>query len=143
MADIFHSFPIQATPAAVYEGVSQPAGLDHWWTLNSSGVAEPGATYELGFGPGYRWKGQVTQAVPAEAFELEMTEADPDWLATRIGFRLEALESGTQVHFWHTGWPDENQHYRTSSYCWAMYLRVLKRFLEFGEEVAYSQRLEV
>ncbi len=143
MADIFHSFPIQATPEVVYAGVSQPTGLDRWWTLNSSGVAQPDEIYELDFGPGYLWKGQVTRAAPGQVFEIEMTDSDSDWLATRIGFRLDAIKNGTQLHFRHTGWQEANQHYKTSCYCWAMYLRVLRRFIEFGEEVEYSERLDV
>ena len=42
--------------------------------------------------------------------------------------------------FSHTGWPSANEHFRVSSYCWAMYLRVLRRYLEHGEVVPYEQR---
>ena len=35
------------------------------------------------------------------------------------------------------------EHFRISSYCWAMYLRVLKRGVEFGEAVPYKDRLNV
>jgi hypothetical protein len=45
------------------------------------------------------------------------------------------------VRFAHRGWPDESDHYRTSSFCWAMYLRLLSRALEFGEFVPYDDRL--
>jgi hypothetical protein len=34
-------------------------------------------------------------------------------------------------------------HYRTSSFCWAMYLRLLKRYVEHGEVVPYEKRLDV
>jgi len=49
----------------------------------------------------------------------------------------------TQVHFHHTGWPDADDHYRVSCYCWAMYLRLLKRYLEHDEVVPYEDRLDV
>ena len=39
--------------------------------------------------------------------------------------------------------PVLSEHYRISSYCWAIYLRVLRRYLEHGERVAYEQRLDV
>ncbi len=35
------------------------------------------------------------------------------------------------------------EHYRISCYCWAMYLRILKRYLEHGETVQYARRLDV
>jgi hypothetical protein len=46
------------------------------------------------------------------------------------------------VQFWYRGWPDPNAHYRTSSFRWAMYLRLLKRWAETGEVVPYLRRLE-
>jgi len=85
----------------------------------------------------------VTECVPLERFELEMTLADDDWAGTRVGFRLSPVEGGTQVRFHHTGWPHLNEHYRISCYCWAMYLRILKRCLEHGEQVPYAKRLDV
>ena len=35
-----------------------------------------------------------------------------------------------------------NAHYRTSAFCWAMYLRLLKKYVETGEVVPYERRLE-
>jgi hypothetical protein len=37
----------------------------------------------------------------------------------------------------------QSEHYRISCYCWAMYLRILKRYLEHGEQVPYAKRLDV
>ena len=36
-----------------------------------------------------------------------------------------------------------DDHSRISSYCWAIYLRVLKHWIERGERVPYGRRLEV
>jgi hypothetical protein len=102
-----------------------------------------GSEYELGFGPEYDWRAMVTASRPGEHFELQITRADADWLGTRIGFQLASAGNTTQMSFYHTGWPELNSHYRISSYCWAMYLRILKRFLEYGEVVPYEQRLSV
>jgi hypothetical protein len=61
-----------------------------------------------------------------------------------VGFALEDLGNGrTWVRFHHTGWPDASEHYRTSSHCWALYLRILRRFVEHGETVPYADRLNV
>lgn len=143
MADIYHDFPIKAPPDQVYEAVSSPRGLDAWWTDRSSGEPTEGTEYELGFGPGYDWRARVTRAVAPSDFELQLTRADPDWLGTRVGFHLERTADATQVRFCHTGWPTPNEHWRISCYCWAMYLRVLRRYLEHGESVPYEQRLDV
>ena len=143
MPDILHDFPIQCSPAEVFRGVATPAGIDSWWTIRSKGAPTLGATYELWFGPEYDWRAQVVQCVADRSFELEMTHAMPDWMGTRVRFDLTPTPTGTQLRFAHTGWPEVNEHYRISSFCWAMYLRLLRRNLEFGETVPYEKRLDV
>jgi uncharacterized protein YndB with AHSA1/START domain len=145
VADILHDFPIAAPPRRVFEAVSSPAGLDQWWTKTSDGKARVGAEYELGFGPDFDWRARVSACTPDRQFELEMTRADSDWSGTRVRFELEETGggTGTQLRFRHVGWPAANEHYRISCFCWAMYLRVLRRFIEHGEEVPYERRLDV
>ena len=140
--DILHDFPIKAPPARVFAEVSLPLGLDQWWTLHSAGAPRLGNEYELDFGPGYLWRARVTRAEPDREFELELTAAEPQWIGTRVGFHLTAVAGGTQVRFYHVGWPGESENFRVSSYCWAMYLRILRRHLEHGEAVPYERRLE-
>jgi uncharacterized protein YndB with AHSA1/START domain len=143
MADILHDFPIAVAPTRVFEGISSPEGLDRWWTARSSGSPIEGTEYQLWFGPEYDWRAVVTRARPGSGFELRITRAADDWMDTRIGFELAVIPTGTQVRFHHTGWPAANEHYRISCYCWAMYLRILRRSLEFGEQVPYERRLDV
>ena len=143
MADILLDFPIRADPATVFAGFTTPAGLDEWWTLRSEGVPELGAEYTLYFGPAYDWCARVTRLVPDEAFELTMTTAMPEWLGTRVGVRLTPQGDRTMVSFSHSGWADASEHFRITSCCWAMYLRILRRFIEHGERVPYAQRLDV
>ncbi|NIP59638.1 MAG: SRPBCC domain-containing protein [Gemmatimonadetes bacterium] len=142
MADIYHDFPIRAEPDRVFEAVSTPDGLDRWWTKRSSGEPVEGAEYQLGFGPEHDWRARLRRVVPDREIEYEIVGADEDWTGTRVGFRLEDRGGTTQVRFHHTGWPDPDEHYRVSSYCWAMYLRILRRYLEEGEEVRYEERLD-
>ena len=143
MPDILHDFWINAPADRVFRAISTPEGLDEWWTQHSAGTPAQGADFQLGFGPGYDWAARVTRAVPGEAFELQMTRADADWDGSRVGFELTGSGGGPQVRFHHAGWPSGNEHYRISTYCWAMYLRILKRYLEHGERVPYDKRLDV
>jgi uncharacterized protein YndB with AHSA1/START domain len=143
MPEILHDFPINAPSERVYQAMTDPAGLDQWWTSRSSGTAQVGEKYELDFGAQHQWRAVVTRCVPGKEFEWRVTEADTDWTGTRVGFDLTPHEGGTTVRFYHRGWEEENDHYRTSSFCWAMYLRILRRFLENGETVPYAARLDV
>ncbi|HJZ67403.1 MAG TPA: SRPBCC domain-containing protein [Blastocatellia bacterium] len=142
MHDIFQHFPIKASAMQVFDAVSTPTGLDAWWTKSSSGLPELGSEYKLGFGPGYDWVARVSRSDAGREFELEMTSSQEDWLGTRVGFELEEKDGATQVRFHHIGWPESNEHYRVSCYCWSMYLRLLKRYVERGEVVPYEERLD-
>jgi uncharacterized protein YndB with AHSA1/START domain len=144
MPDIFHNFTINTSPDKVFNGVSTTKGLDNWWTKTCQASPKAGGIYTLDFGPGYTWKAIVTKFEANREFELQMTEADPDWLKARVGFLLRDKGNNlTEVDFYHKGWPTANEHYKISCYCWAMYLRILKRYLEFGEQVPYEKRLSV
>jgi uncharacterized protein YndB with AHSA1/START domain len=143
MPDIVHDFTINAPIQRVFHAVSTPAELARWWTARSTGETRPGGAYELWFGPTYDWRAIVAQCNPDTEFELELTHADEEWVGTRVGFRLEDRGGVTHVHFCHAGWPAQTEHYRVSCYCWAMYLRLLRRYLEHGETVPYERRLDV
>jgi uncharacterized protein YndB with AHSA1/START domain len=140
---ILHDFPIAVPPARVFEGIASPPGLDEWWTARSAGSPQVGSEYQLFFGPEYDWRAVVRKSRPGEAFELELTRAMKDWHGTRVGFELSPTGTGTMVRFYHAGWSSASEHYRISCYCWAMYLRILRRNLEFGEKVPYEKRLDV
>lgn len=143
MADICHDFPIKGSAAQVFSAISTPEGLNSWWSKTCEGTPREGAEYDFGFGPGYDWRAVVMECIPNSVFELKMTEADDDWRGSRLSFKLAEDDGNTQVVFRHSDWPEENEHYRISCYCWAMYLRHLKRYVESGATVAYEDRLDV
>ena len=72
-----------------------------------------------------------------------LTRSDEDWHGSRVSLDVEPTKDGTHMRFAHFAWPDANDHYRTSSSCRAMYLRVVKRHLETGEQVPSPVRLDV
>ncbi len=142
MADIVHDLTINAPVSAVYEAVSSPKGLDAWWTRKASGVPDLGNTYVLWFGPEHDWRAEVSRCARNTVFELCLTAADDDWIGTRVGFALAEEEGKTTLRFSHAGWIARNEHFRISNFCWAMYLRLLKRYVEYDEVVPYERRLE-
>ena len=143
MPDIYHDFIIVAKKPAVFAAISTSRGLDEWWTETSAGEPSIGAQYQLGFGPGVDWRARVTEILTNQTFELQITGADPDWTDSRIRFDLFDGAAATTVRFRHLGWPSNNEHYRVSCFCWAMYLRILRRYVEHGERVPYEKRLNV
>jgi len=143
MADIYHTFNIKAPVKEVFNGISNPEGLDVWWTKSSEGNPVVGITYRLDFGEQYQWEAIVTKSIPDNVFELQITQADDEWINTKVGFVLSAKNNITEVSFYHSGWRNISENYKFSAYCWAMYLRILKRYIEYGEKVPYEKRLSV
>ena len=143
MPDIRLEFPVAAPASEVFRAISTPTGLNAWWTLEAEGTAERDGRYRLGFGPGYDWTGVVTKYEAGRILEWRIQDAMPDWEGTLVGFDLEETEGRTRVRFHHTGWPEANAHRESSCYCWAMYLRIMKRWIELDEEVPYGDRLNV
>lgn len=143
MADIFHYFPINASIDKVFEAISTPKGLDSWWSHTASGNAVLGELFQIHFEPDYNWTAVVSKCIPSKEFELTMQTSNEDWEGSKVGFRLTNKNGVTDVRFYHTAWKEDNEHFRISNYCWAMYLRILKRNLEFGGFVPYADRLNV
>jgi uncharacterized protein YndB with AHSA1/START domain len=128
MADIVQELTVTALPERVFQMMATPQSLAQWWTKTSTGEPQQGAEYILTFGPEHGWRGAVTRYTPGSAFELQITKADPDWVGTRVGCELRPEgKDATRVRFYHTGWSTENEHWRVSCYCWAMYLKVMRR----------------
>ena len=142
MPNIYHNFIIKESPSKVFATLHSSNGLDNWWTKSSEVNQKPGGIYSLQFGPGYSWKAVVSKFTEDKIFELQLTEADAEWQGTKVGFVLSQINENTEVNFYHTGWPAENEHFKISNYCWAMYLRLLKRYIEHGEQVTYEDRLD-
>jgi hypothetical protein len=128
--DIIHYFQVKSPIESVFEAISSARGISKWWSRKTTGYSEFGALLELEFSDDVHWQAQVT-------------EMDPDWMDSRVGFQLSSGPEAVDVKFYHKGWKEANDHYYISSYCWAMYLRIMKRYVEFGEFVEYEQRLNV
>jgi uncharacterized protein YndB with AHSA1/START domain len=140
--NIEHELVVAAPIARVFEHFSTAAGLESWWTLTASADPRLGGRYTFGFGPDYQWTGLVRVFQAPTAIEWEMTETAPmdDWRGTRVGARLTADGDGTRLHFYHRGWEAASAHHRISSFCWAMYLRLLARHCTTREVVPYERR---
>jgi uncharacterized protein YndB with AHSA1/START domain len=141
MPSILHDFFIRSTPEKVFRAITEPKGIDSWWSLECSGTPAMGAEYRLFFGEPWDWRARVSRYEQDAAFEWDMTVAMDDWVGTKVGFELSPTEEGTKVRFYHKGWAEESEHFRISSYCWGTLLRLLKLYVERGEVMPHAERL--
>ena len=82
----------------------------------------------------------MTQCEIGKVFRLEMASADEDWNPTHFEYVLEKIDKGTWMKFAHNGWKYSNDHFRRSSFCWAMLLNGLKNYVEKGIIVPFEER---
>ena len=137
---ILHDLLIKASPQRVFTAVSDPVELEKWWPLECSGTPEPDAEYRFYFGDPYDWRARVCHINQGAGIHYRMTESDDDWRPTRFGFDLDERAEGTWLRFSHVDWTEANEHFRHSSFCWAVLLRGLKDLLEKGDVVPFEQR---
>ncbi len=137
---IYHNLLIKSPLEKVYEAVTNPVHLINWWPLKCTGNPLEGETYNFYFTPEYDWYGQVIKAEKNRSFHIKMIKSDEDWDPTSFGFDLEDLKDAVQIKFWHVGWPKCNEHFKRSSFCWAILLNGLKNYLEQGVIVPFDQR---
>ncbi|WP_298760468.1 SRPBCC domain-containing protein [uncultured Psychroserpens sp.] len=140
MVDIYHQLTINESVSKVFKAISTSDGLDKWWSKSTLGLPKLNEKYTLNFGNDCIWKAIVSKFDINKEFQLTIVDSHIDWLHTKVGFQLINKGNCTEVVFTHSGWKEANEHFKNSSYCWAMYLRILKRYVEFGETVVYEQR---
>jgi uncharacterized protein YndB with AHSA1/START domain len=137
---IYHDLQIKAPTQSVFDAVTLPEHLVNWWPFKCSGEPNVGTEYNFFFGPEYDWKGKVVQCETGTSFYIKMTKSDLDWNPTSFGFDLKENDKGTYLSFWHKDWPECNQHFKFSSFCWAMLLNGLKDYLEKGVIIPFEER---
>ena len=137
---IYHNLLIKASAKDIFDAVSLPEHLNNWWSLKSSGEPKLGAEYNLNFTDAYNRYGKAIECEINQSFFIKMTDADDDWNPTTFGFVLEEKENGIYLRFSHTGWLENNDHLKHSSFCWAMLLNGLKNYVEKGIVVPFEER---
>ena len=137
---IYFSFIINSDKASVYDAVSHPDHLINWWPLKCSGIPKIGEVYNFNFTDEYDWYAKVTSCEQDDHIHFKMTKSDADWNPTTFGFKLKEKENGTCLNFFHKDWPELNNHFKHSSFCWAMLLNGLKDYLEKGIVIPFEER---
>ena len=138
--DIYHDLEINAPIEKIFQSISEPMHLVHWWPLKCTGIPRKNEEYNFFFSEEYDWYGIVAHVAFPTTFHIVMTKSDEDWDATYFGFDLEGLGDKVHVSFWHKGWRSCNTHFKRSSYCWAMLLNGLKNYIEKGEILPFETR---
>lgn len=131
MSDILHALTIKASPADVYAALSTVPGLASWWTSTTSGESAVDKTIDFRFNK-HLVQMRVEELEAGKRVAWQCTQADPDWVGTRITFDLTEAKGGTKLIFGHRAWKETNPHFAHCSMKWATFLMSLREVVEKG-----------
>jgi uncharacterized protein YndB with AHSA1/START domain len=142
MPDILHRVGIAATAKPVFEAISTPEGLSHWWMIGTTGEGRvDGVLHFHAGGGGFEMK--VLESKANERVRWKCVGGPPEWIGTEVTFQLVARESQIFVLFTHAGWrePVELMHHCSTK--WATFLLSLKSWIERQEGRPFPYDLKI
>jgi uncharacterized protein YndB with AHSA1/START domain len=132
MERIEHTIDIEAAPDMVYSAVTTQDGLRGWWTRQAEAAPTEGHVNEFRFSSGDYNAMRVVALEPDGRVEWECVEGSPEWIGTRVVFRIEGAEGGTRLTFSHADWRADTPFFRMCRKAWEWYMASLKQYCETG-----------
>jgi len=136
MPAIVEELTIAAAPQRVFNALTQPDEIGHWWTNDLNATSEVGSLAEFRFG---EWGDFVLRF---EVAELEQDEkvhwihrysSVAQWAGTSVTWQLRPVHNGTQLFFTHDGFAQVDAAYEQTRGNWDYFLASLKSYLETGK----------
>jgi uncharacterized protein YndB with AHSA1/START domain len=135
MPAIVKELAIQASPGNVFNALTKPDEIAHWWTNDLSAKPEVGSLAEFRF---TRWGAGVLQFEVAELDEGSKVywisrQGPPQWAGTSVTWQLEPVQNGTRLLFTHDGFAQVDEAYEQTRGNWDYFLDSLKSYMETGK----------
>jgi len=153
MPEIKYQVTINASPARVFDALTDQDHVAKWWTPHCTLDQKAGghATFEFR-GPDGRLDGhslmRIEKLVPGQLVEWKCIEQEyqgiSDWIGTTIRFRLsDNGRGGTDIDFAHFDWQTTAGSYARCADGWDHVLKTsLKNYLEIGKGEPYLAHIK-
>jgi len=137
MAAIIKELTIQAAPRRIWDALTLPDEIGHWWTNDLNVKPEVGSLAEFRFG---EWGDFVIRFEVAELDQDKkvywITRRGPStghWTGTSVTWQLEPVPNGTKLVFTHDNFAQADRRYEITRAWWENFLGSLKSYLETGK----------
>ncbi len=133
MVAIVQELTITADPERVWNALTQPEEIGHWWTNDLNVTPEVGSLAEFRFG---EWGDCVLRFEVAELDQDEKVHwmyrfgSVAQWAGTSVTWQLEPVHNGTTLLFTHDGFTQIDER---AGGAWVFFLASLKSYLETGK----------
>jgi uncharacterized protein YndB with AHSA1/START domain len=134
-APLVHQVNVNATPDTIYKAVSTAAGLQSFWTSESTAEPKIGSIASFGFG-GPTQRMRIDELVPGKRVKWTGLSDFPNWGNTTVSWEIAPAEKGeTSITFRHADWPDSvsQDDLGSINYTWGLVVERLKRYAESGK----------
>jgi uncharacterized protein YndB with AHSA1/START domain len=134
MTDLHHSVPVAAAPEKVYAAVATQAGMQGWWTRDTTMTAKVGGKAEFGFSKrGMVFRMTVDDLKANRRVRLSCSGDHPEWAGTTLEWTIEPTAEGTVLKFFHRGWKGPTDFCASCNSMWGHLMFRLKAFVESGK----------
>src|ERR1700730_15404741 len=105
MTDFFHNVPVNAAPEKVYAAIATQAGMQGWWTRDTTMTAKVGCKAEFGFDyRGMAIRMTVDGRKPNRSLRLRCSGDHPEGASNTLELRVEPTPDVSVLKFIHRGW---------------------------------------
>ncbi|MES1189655.1 MAG: SRPBCC domain-containing protein [Steroidobacter sp.] len=142
--EIWHEIIINAEPDKVYQAITDPRQISHWWTTDTRGRSEVGGHLEFYFDDFLGAETRVTGLEVNKLVQWQCTDRGlPDWSNTKLEFKIFKEDGITYLHFKHSDWHENAAMFPHCSIGWAIFLMSLKEFVETGKGRPYPYDMPI
>ena len=134
MTDYRKTIRVQATPDALFDAVTTPAGLTAWW-VTATGSGDTDGELQFFMSAPEPLRVHVDLATRPTSVQWTVTECtfEPDWVGTRPTFTITPVDDGaSELEFTHVGLTDELECIDMCTRGWDHYLASLRAYVETG-----------
>jgi|SRR5579859_1682845 len=135
MPDILLELTIAATPDKVFQALTEPQGLEAWWTTHIAAEPKVGSAVQVFFRGGQPViKMQIGTLEPGRKVVWDILERVAGWGGSQFAWDLSLVETGTKVLFAYRDiLASAATNLPSLAYAWAVNLTSLKDYLEKGK----------
>ena len=134
MADLHHSVPVAARADRVYAAVATEAGMQGWWTRDTSMTPRVGGKADLGFDKRSAvFRMTIDELRPNRSIRMRCSGDHPEWAGTTLEWTVEEAAGGSVLKFTHRGWREVTDFCASCNSMWGNLMFRLKAFVESGE----------
>ncbi|MFY0642495.1 MAG: SRPBCC domain-containing protein [Bermanella sp.] len=141
MADSLHQVIIEASPATVYDAITQNQGIKGWWTDTCETTNHEGGHCTFWFDDRQtHFTMEATRLLPNQRVFWQCIGGPEEWLATELWWEITQGEGNTcVVDFKHMNWQRDDGLFPLCNSTWGSLMTQLKQFCETGVANPYFQ----